>query len=126
MVRVLFSILLPTSNSGSAFLATVGSEACHGHDQHRLAPKSTTVHTPAGGQRWAWNLAPCSGPRRSHQATRCQLSAFVLLRISLASQLERVYLLSLLAQGLIHAAQVVAHHAQLVLVASLGRRQLIL
>lgn len=44
----------------------------------------------------------------------------------LAAQLERVDLLPLLAQGLVHAAQVVAHHAQLVFVAPLGRGQLVL
>lgn len=44
----------------------------------------------------------------------------------LAAQFERVDLLPLLAQGLVHAAQVVAHHAQLVLVAPLRGGQLVL
>lgn len=44
----------------------------------------------------------------------------------LAAQFERVDFLSLLAQSLIHATQVVAHHAELVFVAPLRRSQLIL
>lgn len=44
----------------------------------------------------------------------------------LAAQFERVDFLSLLAQSLIHTAQVVAHHAELVFVAPLSRSQLIL
>lgn len=44
----------------------------------------------------------------------------------LAAQFERVDLLPLLGQGLIHATKVVAHHAQLVFVAPLRRSQLIL
>ena len=48
------------------------------------------------------------------------------MRWYLASQLERVDLLPLLAQRVVHAAQVVAHHAELVLVAPLGGGQLIL
>lgn len=39
------------------------------------------------------------------------LAALVLLCIGLAAQFERVDLLPLFAQGLVHAAQVVAHHA---------------
>lgn len=44
----------------------------------------------------------------------------------LAAQFKRVDLLPLLGQGLVHATKVVAHHAQLVFVAPLRRRQLIL
>lgn len=44
----------------------------------------------------------------------------------LAAQFERVDFLSLLAQSLIHTTQVVAHHAELVFVASLRCSQLIL
>lgn len=44
----------------------------------------------------------------------------------LAAQFERVDLLPLLAQGLVHATKVVAHHAQLVFVAPLRRSQLVL
>lgn len=39
------------------------------------------------------------------------LAALVLLCICLAAQFEGVDLLPLFAQGLVHAAQVVAHHA---------------
>uniref|UniRef100_A0A3B3IDN6 Large ribosomal subunit protein uL22 n=2 Tax=Oryzias TaxID=8089 RepID=A0A3B3IDN6_ORYLA len=53
-------------------------------------------------------------------------AALVLLGVYLAAQLEGVDLLPLLAQGLLHAAEVVAHHAQLLLVAPRGRGQLIL
>lgn len=44
----------------------------------------------------------------------------------LAAQFERVDLLPLLGQGLVHATKVVAHHAQLVFVAPLRCSQLIL
>lgn len=44
----------------------------------------------------------------------------------LAAQFERVDFFSLLAQSLIHTAQVVTHHAELVFVAPLCRSQLIL
>lgn len=44
----------------------------------------------------------------------------------LAAQFERVNFLSLFAQSLVHTAQVVTHHAELVFVAPLGRSQLIL
>lgn len=44
----------------------------------------------------------------------------------LTGHLERVNLFPLLGQRLVHAAQVVAHHAQLILIAPLGGRQLIL
>lgn len=44
----------------------------------------------------------------------------------LAAQFERVDLLPLLGQGLVHATEVVAHHAQLVFVAPLRCGQLVL
>lgn len=47
-------------------------------------------------------------------------------RLYLAAHFERVNFLSLLAQSLVHAAQMVAHHAKLVFVAPLSRSQLIL
>lgn len=54
------------------------------------------------------------------------LATLVLLGICLAAQFERVDLLPLFAQSLIHAAQVVAHHTQLVFITPLCCRQLIL
>ena len=48
------------------------------------------------------------------------------LRSYLVPQFERVDLFPLLAKRLVHAAQMVAHHAQLLLVAALGGGQLIL
>ena len=44
----------------------------------------------------------------------------------LAAQFERVNFLSLLAQSLIHATQMVTHHAELVLIAPLRCSKLIL
>lgn len=43
-----------------------------------------------------------------------------------AAQFECVDLLSLFAESLVHAAQVVAHHTELFLVTPLGRGQFIL
>lgn len=44
----------------------------------------------------------------------------------LVSEFECVDLLTLFAQGFVHAAEMIAHHTQLVLVAPLGRAQFIL
>lgn len=44
----------------------------------------------------------------------------------LRGELERIDLVALLAQRVVHAAQVVAHHAQLIFVAPLGGAELIL
>ncbi len=49
-----------------------------------------------------------------------------MLGSDLGGELERVDLVALLAERVIHAAQVVAHHAQLIFIAPLGGAELIL
>lgn len=97
----------------------------------RVTDDSTWL--PSSHQHWLWSLARVSRQqlqpiwREQSLASRGhQLPTPVLLSISLTGHLERVNLFPLLGQRLVHAAQVVAHHAQLILVAPLGGGQLIL
>lgn len=58
-----------------------------------------------------WKMAGFPPDLEMSRTLVAVLAAFVLLCICLAAQFESVDLLPLFAQGLVHAAQVVAHHA---------------
>lgn len=135
------SVRKPTMSTGmcTAFHLTVNMGLCicfcsqiffkglQVTDSTGSSTKSKGTWLPSGHQHWLWSPARVSG-QNSHCGGSLghQLPIPGLLRIPLTGHLERVNLFPLFGQGLVHAAQVVAHHAQLILVAPLGGHQLVL